>query len=317
MAKRDAEDAKKKFEEAKQAADLGARANNVVFMAEDREVWPWLVADANAAIASAKAQAELLGDFDPAAPPVPYEEWNTVELSDLRGRYRFVAGATPKRTIDVSMRIVVPRDEKGAKSLVQATVLDWLNRNADRKEAPYVIIIPEKGIVPQFGTQGAEPGTSRPRTDAGSGFGAEESVPDAPPTTSGGAGAVSGRNTVTAGSMQVGGASGIVGSGGQGGIAIDSEDPGAATSPGGTSSRRERKVNRVAVKSSSSDPVDVAADAAIPKRPDPYAGQSATSVMIRFTVELRPPEGRDLSAGPAAPAADEPVEETPAEGEQQ
>ena len=122
--------------------------------------WPWIVADANAAVASAKAQAELLGDFDPASPPVPYEEWNTIELADLRGRYKFVPGATPKRTFDVTMRIVVPRDEKGAKTFVQATVLDWLNKNADRKEAPYVILIPEKGIVPVFGSESGEPGSS-------------------------------------------------------------------------------------------------------------------------------------------------------------
>lgn len=321
MAKREAEEAKKKFEEAKQAADLGARANNMVFMAEDREVWPWLVADANAAVASAKAQPELLGDFDPASPPVPYEEWKTVELADLRGRYKYVPGATPKRTIDVTMRIVVPRDEKGAKAFVQSTVLDWLNKNADRKEAPYVILIPEKGIVPQFGSGTGEAGSSggrRPGEDAGGGFGGD--APDTPepsPETSGGAGAVAGRNTVTAGTMQIGtGAAGIVGSGGGGVAAPDFEDPGGGGA-GGSSSRKERKVNRVAVKSSSSDPVDVGADAAVPPRPNPHAGQPVTDVTIRFTVELRPPEGREVSGGSGTAPAEEPSEETPVEGEQQ
>jgi type IV pilus assembly protein PilM len=322
MAKRDADEAKKKFEEAKQAADLGARANNVVFMVEDREVWPWIVADANAAVASAKAQAELLGDFDPASPPVPYEDWNTIELADLRGRYKFVPGATPKRTFDVTMRIVVPRDEKGAKAFVQATVLDWLNKNADRKEAPYVILIPEKGIVPVFGSESGEPGSSggrRPGEDAVGGFGGDTSEsPEPSQETPGGAGAVAGRNAVAAGSFQLGtGASGIVGSGGGGTAAPDFDDPGSGGGAGGSSSRKERKVNRVAVKSSSSDPVDVAADAAIPARPNPYAGQPSTGVTIRFTVELRPPEGRELSGGSGAAAPEEPSEETPVEGEQQ
>jgi hypothetical protein len=220
------------------------------------------------------------------------------------------------------MRIVVPRDEKGAKTFVQATVLDWLNKNADRKEAPYVILIPEKGIVPVFGSESGEPGSSggrRPGEDAGGGFGGDApESPEPSQETPGGAGAVAGRNTVAAGSFQLGtGASGIVGSGGGGTAAPDFDDPGSGGGAGGSSSRKERKVNRVAVKSSSSDPVDVAADAAIPARPNPYAGQPATGVTIRFTVELRPPEGRELSGGSGAAAPEEPSEETPVEGEQQ
>ena len=324
MAKREAEESKKKFEEAKQAADLGARANNVVFMAEDREVWPWLVADANASIASAKAQAELLGDFDVASPPVDYEtdKWNTIELSDLRGKYRFVAGANPKREIDVSMRIVVPRDEKGAKAFVQTTVLDWLNANADRKEAPYVILIPEKGIVPQFGaltgdsSGGSSGGSGRSSDDSRGGFGDDAAEPAETRSTSGGAGAVSGRNKVAAGSMQLGtGAAGIVGSGnGAGTEAPDFDEAATGGAPGGA--RAERKVARVAVRTTSSDPVDVVRDASIPPRPNPYAGRSSTAVTIRFTVQLRAPQGRDLSGG-SGKQSDEPAEEMPAEGEQQ
>jgi type IV pilus assembly protein PilM len=317
MAKREAEESRKKFEEAKQAADLGARANNVVFMAEDREVWPWLVADANAAIASAKAQAELVGDFDVAAPPVEYDEWKTVELSDLRGKYRFVAGAAPKREIDVSMRVVVPCDEKRAKSFVQSTVLDWLNANADRKEAPYVILIPEKGIVPQFGalTGDSAGGSGRAAEESRGGFGDDAPEPAETKSMPGGAGAVSGRNQVSAGSMQLGtGAAGIVGSGGGAGTeAPDFDAASGGTAPG---ARSERKVSRVAVRSTSSDPVDVARDAAIPPRPNPYSGRASTAVTIKFTVQLRAPQGRDLSGSSGKPA-DEPTEETPAEGEQQ
>jgi hypothetical protein len=131
----------------------------------------------------------------------------------------------------------------------------------------------------------------------------------------GGAGAVSGRNQVSAGSMQLGtGAAGIVGSGGGAGT----EAPDFDAAPGGTATgaRSERKVSRVAVRSTSADPVDVARDAAIPPRPNPYSGRASTAVTIKFTVQLRAPQGRDLSGSSGKPA-DEPTEETPAEGEQQ
>ena len=70
----------------------------------------------------------------------------------------------------------------------------------------------------------------------------------------------------------------------------------------------------MAVKSSAAEPIDIDRDAAIPPEPSPYAGRPATAVTIKFTVELRPPVGRDLA--PAAGGGEgEPTEGM--EGEQQ
>jgi type IV pilus assembly protein PilM len=312
--KNEAEGFTKEFESAKQAADLGARANNMIFMLEDRRVWPWIVSDVNAAIASAGAQEALLDEFDVANPPVKYEEWKTVELSSLGGRYKFVSGTTPKRTVEVTMQVVVPRDEKGAKEFVQGSILDWLNKNADRKEAPYVIVIPEKGIVPTFSALGDKSADGTSSTQAP--IATEEAAPEETSSTTGGAGTVSGRNKTSETYNRSGGQLGGSGFGGAGGTAPSPDDPQFTGATGGSSggAKKDRKATRVAVKSAAAEPVDIDRDASIPSAPRPYAGRPATSVTVKFTVELRPPVGRDL-----APAAGGGEGESPEgmEGEQQ
>ena len=306
------------FEEVKKSADDGQRANNMLFLLEDRKVWPWIVSDVNAAIDSTAAvdkdrlkEKLVSGAWDGTGePPVPYESWSTIELLQLGGKYKFVATPTPHRTVDVTMRIVVPRDGKSAKQFVQQTVLAWLNDNADRKDAPYKIIIPSAGIVPEFGALNAAPGT--PGTGSSGGSGAVEETQQ--PETSGateGAGTMSGRNK-SEGTIDTGGRGrGLGGSAGFG-----SADPDGASGAGGASAaggsaeaKKDRKANRVAIKSTAAEPVDIERDAALPSAPNPYAGKPATTVTIKFTVELRPPTGRDIV--PAAPGAEG---EQPAEG---
>ncbi|MFM8871852.1 MAG: type IV pilus assembly protein PilM [Phycisphaerales bacterium] len=288
------------FDSAKGEADVGAQANNVVYLLEDREVWPWLVADVNAAIATAGTQEALLSTFDPAAPPVPYEQWNTVELADLSGRYKLAQGTPAKRSIDVTMRLVVPRDARGAKEFVQKSVLDWLNKNADRPAAPYVIVIPSTGIVPEFTAVNATASQS-----SGGGTGPSGPATDEPTDTGepqdGGAGAVSGRNKATEGSLTTGGGGFLGGSSGGGGAVGD-----GGAGAGGKSAddrARDRKAARAAIKTSAAEPVDIDGDAAIPAAPNPYVGKPATAVTIKFTVELRAPVGREIA--PAAAAGEE------------
>ena len=287
------------FDSAKGEADVGAQANNVVYLLEDREVWPWLVADVNAAIATAGTQEALLATFDPAAPPIPYEQWNTVELADLSGRYKLAQGTPAKRSIDVTMRLVVPRDARGAKEFVQKSVLDWLNKNADRPAAPYVIVIPSTGIVPEFtavnaaASQSSSGGTAPPGP-------ANEEPTDAGEPQDGGAGAVSGRNKASEGTIQYGGGGFLGGSSGGGGAVGDA---GAGGGKGADDRARDRKAARAAIKTSAAEPVDIDGDAAIPGAPNPYAGKPATAVTIKFTVELRAPAGREIA--PAAAAGEE------------
>ena len=311
IAERDAERLKKELDEAKTSADVGSRANNFLFTLEDRKVWPWIVADVNAAIASASPQDALLAEFDVAKPPVEYGKWQTVELAELGGRYKLVTGgAAPKRTVEVTMRIVVPRDEKGAKEFVQQSVIGWLNKNADRKDAPYVIVIPEKGIVPQFAALGATPGADRPA--GATGASATEEAPAEVTQGSGGSAAMGSRNTA---GESINRSKGQLGGSGFGST-VTPDDPaitgeGGGSSGGGGSGKKDRKASRVAIKTSAAEPVNIDADAGIPPAPNPYAGRAATTATIKFTVELRPPVGREIAPAPAAGA-----EGTP-EGEQQ
>jgi type IV pilus assembly protein PilM len=299
------------LKEAEASASVGERANNVMFMLEDREIWPWVIDDANAAVASTGGQQELQGDFDPASPPVPYEQWKVAELMDLRGKYKLVAGATPKRTIEVTMQVLVPRDEKGAKEFVQGTVLDWLNKNAKRDSAPYEIVIPPKGIVPQFAALGAKPDSgSSGSTSRSGGQAEEEQEEEAPVQTKDGAGAFSGRNKADGGITRK--RASLGGSGGFSETVPEDELAGEGGGSGGASSgsgRKDRRVDRVAVKSTAAEPVDLARDAPIPAAPQPFAGRSATVATIKFTLELKKPEGRELSP----PAGGE----SSGEGEQQ
>ena len=244
---------------------------------------------------------------------MPFEQWNTVELVDLGGRYKFVAAPTPKRTVEVTVRMAVPRDTKAAKEFVQKSVLAWLNKNADRKEAPYRIIIPPTGIVPEFAALNATtaPGKSGGAASAGT---SEEQAPETQAPEGGGAGAMSSRNRSSEGAFSSAPRGTLGGSSGGGGSGFSGTGAGnpagdAAAESAAAEAKKERKASRVAVKSASVDAVDIERDAALPTAPNPYAGKQATTVTIKFTVELRPPVGRELTT--AAPGA---AGEAPAEG---
>ena len=305
--KQTAEGFKKQFDEVKASADVGARANNMIFLLEDRKVWPWIVSDVNAAMATAGTQEPLLGEFDLSKPPVPYEQWNTVELVDLAGKYKFLSSPAPRRTVDVTMRVIVPRDTKLAKEFVQKSMLDWLNKNADRKDAPYKIIIPPTGLVPEFAALNAAAGAST-ATAAASGGGGEDTQQADTAAAVDGAGTFSGKNKntetiVTSKGGMIGGSSGF----GQGAPGNDANAPGGSSGSGTKAeTKQDRKASRVAIKSSAAEPVDIDRDASLPLAPNAYVGKAATTVVIKFTVELRPPVGRELAPA-AAPAEGEPA----------
>jgi hypothetical protein len=306
-AKQDAEKYKKEFDEVKSSADVGALANNMIFLLEDRKVWPWIVSDVNAAMATAGTQEPLLGEFDLTKPPVPYEQWNTVELVDLAGKYKFLSSPAPRRTVDVTMRVIVPRDTKSAKEFVQKSMLDWLNKHADRKDAPYKIIIPPTGIVPEFAALNAAAGASTATAAASSGGGEDTQAVDSGAATDG-AGTMSGKNK-TSETFTKSGAGGLSGSSGfgQGAPGGDANAPGGPSGSGTKAeAKQDRKASRVAIKSSAAEPVDIDRDASLPSAPNAYVGKAATTVVIKFTVELRPPVGRELAPA-AAPAEGEPA----------
>jgi hypothetical protein len=293
------------FEEAKAAADVGSQANNFIFLLEDRQVWPWIVADVNAAISSAGVQEELIRGFDPSKPPIPVEEWKSVELGELSGAYQLASGgAAAKRSIEVTMRVSVARDLRGAKEFVQGSILEWLNKNADRPEAPYVIVVPPSGFVPEFTALDAqsksEEGGSTAGGSSSGGFGAPGPAGggDSGPVGPGGMQTM-GRNRGEAGSLQTGKQRpGAMGAGG-----ANPFGTGGADAPASQPKNRERKAARANVQSTAAEPVSIDADAAIPAAPNHFVGKPLTGVTIRFTVQLRDPVGRSVSPPVAAEGA--------------
>jgi hypothetical protein len=168
--------------------------------------------------------------------------------------------------------------------------------------------------VPEFAPLNAAPGADGTKSSGGS-SGADDFQQ---PETSGsdeGAGNVQGRNKSEVLITTKGGTLGGAGFGSSGGAGGADPIESGSDSGGAGQGKKDRKANRVAIKSSSAEPVDIERDAALPSAPNPYAGKPATTVTIKFTVELRPPTGRDIV--PAAPGAEgePPVEGT--EGAQQ
>ncbi|MEY4810298.1 MAG: hypothetical protein RI986_636 [Planctomycetota bacterium] len=206
------------------------------------------------------------------------------------------------------MRVIVPRDTKSAKEFVQKSMLDWLNKHADRKDAPYKIIIPPTGIVPEFAALNAVAGAAT-ATASASGGGEDTQQADTAAAVDG-AGTFSGKNKntetiVTSKGGMIGGSSGF----GQGAPGGDANSPGGPSDSGSgnkTEAKQDRKASRVAIKSSAAEPVDIDRDASLPLAPNAYVGKAATTVVIKFTVELRPPVGRELAPA-AAPAEGEPA----------
>ncbi len=323
-AKSEGDAAKRQFEAAQAAADLGSRANNMVFLLEDREVWPWIVNDIYTAVGTAGTQVELLAAFDPKNPPIPYEEWRLIEIDGIRGAYGLNADVKPNpaREVTVTLNLTVPRPTSGANGapeFVQRTVLDWLIKNADRPTAPYIIVIPEKGIVPTFTARNAKEGTGSGTDRATGSTGLDAEQPEETTTrstTSTGQGqtAFEGKRRVTETVTAPGG--GILGGSGEG------MKPGPEFEAGGTDRTGSKRPTREFVsRGNRADPVDLEKDAIIPSRPDIFEGRVASNVRIAFTVRLRDPKGRSTTGQASTPAgAGADVEAgfgSPEEGEQQ
>lgn len=286
--------AKRQFEAAKAEANLGARADNMIFLLEDREVWPWIVNDVYTAVSQVGTQPELLTSFDPANPPIPYTQWNVADVRSLTGKYQAgdAVGGQPSREIEVTLKLTLPKNESEARRVVQRDILAWLNTNKERPEAPYVIVIPEQGIVPTFtkyGGQADAPPSGGQSNDPGFDDAAQPNRPPAPP--SGGTGGMRGRNRPTE-IVTSGFAGGLTSSGTEAsGTEIPPEVFGDI--PSDTAAPRPTGTTLAGV----ADPVDLARDAPMPTKPNPYTAETATDVTIVFRVRLKPPVGRTAGVG--------------------
>jgi type IV pilus assembly protein PilM len=176
---------------------LGAGAQTMRTLLDDRRVWPQIIDDVTASIASAGPQPALLGDSLDAIANIPPGDRRAIQLDRLKGDYRFANGS---RRIAVSMDVTF--SNSGRERFLEDTVAKWLRDNAVRPDAPYEIVADSISIntdrfrAVEINEQGRPAGA-----DPGSGGRAPQGSDEQNPTAATGGG-------------QGGGVSGPMGSGG-------------------------------------------------------------------------------------------------------
>lgn len=123
---------------------IGYKAENMRRLLDFRTVWPFVVNDVAAALASTNPQSELLSSDLESIKTVRPGERRLVELLHLNGAYEFVPRENEQgqRFIDVRMRVLLTHD--GPVPFLNSTVEKWLRENAeptgDRANVPYRIV---------------------------------------------------------------------------------------------------------------------------------------------------------------------------------
>ncbi len=306
-------DAKTKASEVQTQLDrVSANGSAAPYMAllDDREVWPWIISDAYAALGAAKPQAALLGSDVDAIKKIKAKERNLVVLEDLRGAYAFDK-SKGTRDIIVTMQVGLTKNE--GERFLNTTVVEWLRANAKRDDAPYEIIVDEDkslGTLANRAKAGGagDFGQAANGSGAAAGFGAGGAAP--PPgggfgiSGSGGGGggeggasgggSFQGRRNTDAGTVDSGKApgglagSGAGGGGTTGGGAMGRRDPTNAASNGSTGG---------AATAPTAEAKSIDDLAPLPQRPDLLEAADADYMTtITFTVRLK---------GGAAPVAPE------------
>jgi hypothetical protein len=107
-----------------------------------RRVWPYLVCDAAAALASAEPQPELLSGDVEAILQIDPKQRKLVRLDMLEGAYIPPADAKGARRIAITLDVELSHDDPT--EFLNSTVADWLRKNAEptgaRANYPYKII---------------------------------------------------------------------------------------------------------------------------------------------------------------------------------
>ena len=183
------DEAKKYAEDAQQLVGrIAANASTAPYRAllDDREVWPWIIADSYAALWSTNPGPALLGSDVDAINAIPAKDRRLITLEDLKGEYRFDAS---KGTRDIVVTLEIEFTNEGEKRFLNDTAAEWLRKHAKRDDAPYDIIIDDEKLIGAIITVGGKasagspdspPGFGSTSTDgsganAGAGFGAGSS----------------------------------------------------------------------------------------------------------------------------------------------
>ena len=299
------------FDELKAKSDIGASATNMLSLLDHRNVWPYLVNDSAAALASTKPQPELLGPKPELIFGIDPKQRRLVQLNALAGEYVAPADAQGKRRIRVRMDVELSHDKPV--EFLNSTVAAWLRENAEpkgaRENVPYRILPETLGRLASYEEVRVEADgqeTTRQNEPGSSSTGASPSAPVRPtrqkpqaPTRSGPAG---GMRTNDPGAVEAAPGADMGGFSGKGsdGTATlggpDESDSGGMSLDGG-SSRRRPGTSR----DGGEEPKelkDLNEVAPVPARPKLYPPSSIYyRVPITFEIELID------SGAPAPPAA--------------
>ena len=232
---------------------LGAGAQTMRTLLDDRRVWPQIIDDVTASIASAGPQPALLGESLEAIAAIKPGERRNIQLDALKGNYKFANGS---RRIAVAMNVTF--SNSGRQAFLEDTVAKWLKENSVRPDAPYRIV-PEsislhldKFREVEINEEGRPSGT-----DPGSGGGGDASSAssggDNPFDVKGdgeqggtsgpmGSGGVQGKRTITGSGTRTPGSG--LGFGGSDGTTFGGSDSGGDSTGGRAGSDPEGKVNR-------------------------------------------------------------------------
>jgi len=290
----------KQFNEIKDRSNIGFAIENFRRLAEDREVWPYLVADAALALNAADPQPQLLSDRTEEIMEIPVGERRMVQLNGLSGQYSFNAESKSRR-IKVQMDVELSHAEHV--EFLKRTVAKWLEDNAERPGVPYRIVAgsvscnPEKRQTIQVGSDGAVATPLSPATAPIQGTGA--SMPSAPTTTKGGGGGAISRPDMAPVGPTAAPGSGQTKSGGAGtdqptGFPQDtpSEDPNNPTRPGNQPTRPTDGSATGTLRA-----IDINAEAPLPPKPVIFPpGSQFYRIPITFEIEI---------IEPSAPAPDQ------------
>lgn len=182
---------KQRFDTIKSSSDIGATAKNMLDLLEYQRVWPYLVYDSAAALASTNPQPELLGSDIEAILKLDPRQRNLVQLQRLEGGYVAPSGESKTRRIMVTLNVELSHDNPG--EFLNTTVAEWLRNNAEptraRANVPYRIVSASIKVNPNLmqtievkdeGDKMASANAPQ-RPTAGSGFGPSRPVqPTAP-----------------------------------------------------------------------------------------------------------------------------------------
>lgn len=129
---------KTEFDKITQETEITAKPKNIRGMIDNRDVWPQIMADVSSMLAAASPQPELLSGDPEKIKSIPPAQRRLLELESLD--YVFVPPRGDQTYPQLRLRMKVETSNKDSVALVNQSVIQWLEKNAERKGAPYRIV---------------------------------------------------------------------------------------------------------------------------------------------------------------------------------